>query len=192
MSMEFSRRSFMKLSALTAVAVAGAGLLNGCSLTNPNRPVGYVGDTLEIMGKHTLTNPALSGSTLNCDMVIRCTSVSALSVMANHFMLIVTDAEGNKKEYNNFGSTMPVSISNGTFTLNKKEDMETTVTITGVEISDTDTVMLRYYPRLTSYTGEDTYNDVYATWILQNPDKDIYGIKGVDSHPETSEAPVNS
>ena len=36
MSMEFSRRSFLKYSALTAVAVAGSGLLSGCELFGTN------------------------------------------------------------------------------------------------------------------------------------------------------------
>ena len=38
MSYTFSRRDFMKYTALTAVAIAGSGMLTGCS--NPNRPVG--------------------------------------------------------------------------------------------------------------------------------------------------------
>ena len=37
MSYTFSRRDFMKYTALTAVAIAGSGMLTGCS--NPNRPV---------------------------------------------------------------------------------------------------------------------------------------------------------
>ena len=38
MSYTFSRRDFMKYTALTAVAIAGSGMLTGCS--NPNRPTG--------------------------------------------------------------------------------------------------------------------------------------------------------
>lgn len=38
MSYTFSRRDFMKYSALTAVAVAGAGLLTGCEVQDPNNP----------------------------------------------------------------------------------------------------------------------------------------------------------
>ena len=45
MSYTFSRRDFMKYTALTAVAIAGSGMLTGCS--NPNRPVGKTGDTLK-------------------------------------------------------------------------------------------------------------------------------------------------
>ena len=45
MSYTFSRRDFMKYTALTAVAIAGSSMLTGCS--NPNRPVGKAGDTLK-------------------------------------------------------------------------------------------------------------------------------------------------
>ncbi len=45
MSYTFSRRDFMKYTALTAVAIAGSGMLTGCS--NPNRPVGKTGNTLK-------------------------------------------------------------------------------------------------------------------------------------------------
>ena len=45
MSYTFSRRDFMKYTALTAVAIAGSGMLTGCS--NPNRPTGVPGSTLK-------------------------------------------------------------------------------------------------------------------------------------------------
>ena len=44
MSYTFSRRDFMKYTALAAAAVAVSGSLTGCS--NPNRPVGKTGDCL--------------------------------------------------------------------------------------------------------------------------------------------------
>lgn len=39
MSYTFSRRAFLKYSAATAVAVAGAGLLGGCEYQDPQNPV---------------------------------------------------------------------------------------------------------------------------------------------------------
>ena len=41
MSYTFSRRDFMKYSAVAAVAVAGSSMFTGCgSISNPNRPFG--------------------------------------------------------------------------------------------------------------------------------------------------------
>lgn len=39
MSYVFSRRSFLKYTALTAVAVAGASMLSGCEVSDPNNPI---------------------------------------------------------------------------------------------------------------------------------------------------------
>lgn len=39
MSYTFSRRAFLKYSAATAVAVAGASLLGGCEYQDPKNPV---------------------------------------------------------------------------------------------------------------------------------------------------------
>ena len=39
MSYTFSRRAFLKYSAATAVAVAGASLLGGCEYQDPQNPV---------------------------------------------------------------------------------------------------------------------------------------------------------
>ena len=47
MSAEFSRRSFLKYTALTAVAVAGSSLLTGCSETSPVQQA--VGTTNTVM-----------------------------------------------------------------------------------------------------------------------------------------------
>ena len=59
MSYTFSRRDFMKYTALAAAAVAVSGSLTGCS--NPNRPVGTTGGTLKPGGgicEATLLNSA--------------------------------------------------------------------------------------------------------------------------------------
>ena len=52
MSYTFSRRNFMKYTALAAAAVAVSGSLTGCS--NPNRPVGKTGDTLTAISRSML------------------------------------------------------------------------------------------------------------------------------------------
>lgn len=48
MSYTFSRRDFLKYSALTVVAVAGAGMLSGCEIQDPNNPVVAVGKKASI------------------------------------------------------------------------------------------------------------------------------------------------
>ena len=59
MSYTFSRRDFLKYSALTVVAVAGAGMLSGCEIQDPNNPVVAVGKKASI---GTTTAPSVMWS----------------------------------------------------------------------------------------------------------------------------------
>ena len=71
MSYTFSRRNFMKYTALTAVAIAGSGMLTGCS--NPNRPSGTVGSKLspgDRICDATLKSATYTGNTLTCNFDI--------------------------------------------------------------------------------------------------------------------------
>ncbi len=63
MSYTFSRRDFMKYTALTAVAIAGSGMLTGCS--NPNRPTGTVGSKLSPGGN--ICDATLKSASYNPD-----------------------------------------------------------------------------------------------------------------------------
>lgn len=106
MSYTFSRRDFLKYSALTAVAVAGAGLLTGCEIQDPNNPVikklGY-GTTLGTTGgllKSVDTEGTDGVFTFtvknNSDAPLRMTTPIEL------FTVEVLDAKGNRKWNNNF------------------------------------------------------------------------------------------
>lgn len=110
MSYTFSRRDFLKYSALTAVAVAGAGLLTGCEIQDPNNPVikklGY-GTTLGTTGgllKSVDTEGTDGVFTFtvknNSDVALRMTTPYEL------FTVEVLDAKGNRKWNNNFNLTI--------------------------------------------------------------------------------------
>ena len=98
MSYTFSRRDFMKYTALTAVAIAGSGMLTGCS--NPNRPTGTVGSKLSPGGNicdATLKSASYNPDTLTCEFEIY-TKVS-LQVNQQHFQVNVTDADNKLHTY---------------------------------------------------------------------------------------------
>lgn len=110
MSYTFSRRDFLKYSALTAVAVAGAGLLTGCEIQDPNNPVikklGY-GTTLGTTGGllksvDTVGTDGVFTFTVknNSDAPLRMTTPIEL------FTVEVLDAKGNRKWINNFNLTI--------------------------------------------------------------------------------------
>lgn len=109
MSYTFSRRDFLKYSALTAVAVAGAGLLTGCEIQDPNNPVikklGY-GTTLGTTGG-LLKSVDTEGDAGVFTFVVKNNSDAPLRMAPYElFTVEVLDAKGNRKWNNNFNLTI--------------------------------------------------------------------------------------
>ena len=105
MSYTFSRRDFLKYSALTAVAVAGAGLLTGCEIQDPNNPVikklGY-GTTLGTTGG-LLESVDTEGTTGVFTFTVKNNSDAPLPMDPNEsFVVKVLDKDGNSKWSNYF------------------------------------------------------------------------------------------
>lgn len=111
MSYTFSRRDFLKYSAMTAVAVAGAGLLTGCEIQDPNNPVikklgygttlGTTGGLLKSVGKDSTTGNGVFTFT------VKNNSDAPLPMTPNDiFTVKVLDAKGNRKWNNNFNLTI--------------------------------------------------------------------------------------
>ena len=109
MSYTFSRRDFLKYSAMTAVAVAGAGLLTGCEIQDPNNPVikklGY-GTTLGTTGG-LLKSVDTEGTDGVFTFTVKNNSDAPLRMTPNDiFTVKVLDAKGNSKRNNNFSLTI--------------------------------------------------------------------------------------
>lgn len=105
MSYTFSRRDFLKYSALTAVAVAGAGLLTGCEIQDPNNPVikklGY-GTPLGTTGG-LLKSVDTEGTTGVFTFTVKNNSDAPLRMTPNDiFTVKVLDATGKTKWSNYF------------------------------------------------------------------------------------------
>lgn len=107
MSYTFSRRDFLKYSALTAVAVAGAGLLTGCEIQDPNNPVikklGY-GTTLGTTGGLLKSvDVDKDGTTGVFTFTVKNNSDVSLHMDPNEsFVVKVLDKDGNSKWSNYF------------------------------------------------------------------------------------------
>lgn len=109
MSYTFSRRDFLKYSAMTAVAVAGAGLLTGCEIQDPNNPVikklGY-GTTLGTTGG-LLESVDTEGTDGVFTFTVKNNSDASLRMDPNEsFVVKVLDKDGNRKWNNNFNLTI--------------------------------------------------------------------------------------
>lgn len=110
MSYTFSRRDFLKYSAMTAVAVAGAGLLTGCEIQDPNNPVikklGY-GTTLGTTGG-LLKSVDLDGTAGVFTFTVKNNSDAPLHMATpnERFVVKVLDKDGNSKWSNYFNLTI--------------------------------------------------------------------------------------
>lgn len=169
MSYTFSRRDFMKYTAVAAVAVAGSSMFTGCSFgSNPNRPTGKTGDTLKPGSKicnATLTAPTYTTGSFKCHFKIY-TQVS-LQISSAHFQVQVTDANGKVSYYNNNGGKSVLSMdkddNNANYNAGKTVDFDLTASITIPK--GTTKVQVVYLPKLVAQgKPSDAYSDVYATW----------------------------
>lgn len=176
MSYTFSRRDFMKYTALTAVAIAGSSMLTGCS--NPNRPVGTIGSTLK-PGSGICEATLLSGASkptyqrneLVCHFKIK-SLLAGLQVSAGHFQVDVTGGE-HPGSYN--VNTHPTGVAAATFDLQGGTDATTknqvlsdvALIVTNIDLTGATNVAVRYCPKHSAdENGKDLYNDVYATWNI--------------------------
>lgn len=166
MSYTFSRRDFMKYTALTAVAVAGSSLLTGCS--NPNQPTGKVGDRLKVIGYHTLqTVEKNSDSTYtftfkhepNSDIKLDATCY-ALSFGGNEYRV----SDLGKGTITKFELGDGESVGN--LTRDKTQIVHLTIGVNAEALADVETFTIRYWPRSFALgTNTDAYNNVYASWV---------------------------
>lgn len=168
MSLEFSRRSFMKFTALTAVAVAGSSLLSGCdSSSSTLYPSGAFGKELTLMGKFTVSDPKYDADakTLTCAFKGTCTSDTPLAIRSKFFQVEVL-RDKKKIIYTGETPNCPLTLSQSNYYLQKKETIETTMTLTGIDLQNGDVVSVMYFPRLESSSNGNgqAYTDLHATW----------------------------
>lgn len=161
MSYTFSRRDFLKYSALTVVAVAGAGMLSGCEIQDPNNPVVAVGKKASIGTTTALLTLADENGTLDGYFKLRIANGAdaPLYVSADRFNVVVTHTDANGKEdavfYNSgyAGSDLKIidqQINAGTYpNMAPKSDVTLTIQAVNFKLPDTGayTMVFQYIPR---------------------------------------------
>lgn len=192
MSYTFSRRDFMKYSAVAAVAVAGSSMFTGCSLIpNPNRPYGtYTKDAdcqltfggkadtiLGFGGTQDYQTLKAGASCVNNVLTLKFAHYAisqGCSCTAGNYQIDITDADGKIKSYrhnSDFGDTTITKVSitdnGGAEGMTVKTEYTPTITVTGIDFSGAKKVEVRYFPRHNALGKQnDTYSDVYATWNI--------------------------
>ena len=150
MSYTFSRRAFLKYSATTAVAMAGAGLLGGCEFKDPNNPVSKelpstLTSRLQVIA--SLNTMKIADETCTLEVEIQSARVNPIRLTADCFSVAVKDAAG-KQSY--------LSLTNGgvqiksaeNLHLQKKQSTKVQLAAIGFpkELEEGDTVIFKFIP----------------------------------------------
>ena len=159
MSYTFSRREFLKYSAATAVAMAGAGLLGGCEYQDPNNPVSkkvgtYLDSALQL--RAGLRDMKIDHSTCTLTVDIQSARENPFKLYPSCFSVSVSgvdvDAEGNTKTVQRYFSMNEggVKFLNATSVLVSKKNPKVEglqmVAPNFPELKDGDTVLFQYIP----------------------------------------------
>lgn len=185
MSYTFSRRDFMKYSAVAAVAVAGSSMFTGCgSISNPNRPFavynaaedsqlsfsGKSGGFLGFGGTQDYLvlkkGASYTSGTLNLEFTHYPIS-QGTSAIASCYQLKYVTEDGN--HYVTSANGVASDSGKGLET-NKETQVKVTVTIPAdvtTAVEKAKAVYIQYFPRNNALGREDdTFSDVYATWEI--------------------------
>lgn len=187
MSYTFSRRDFMKYSAVAAVAVAGSSMFTGCGLiSNPNRPTavytatedskltfgGKSGGVLGFGGKQDYLVLKKGGSYDSASRTLKLEFThypisEGTGAIASCYQLKYVTEDGN--HYITSASGVESDSGKG-LEANKETQVKVTVTIpTSVkaDVEKAKAVYIQYFPRNNALGREDdTYSDIYATWEI--------------------------
>ena len=169
MSFEFSRRNFMKYTAVAAVALAGASLFTGCKNSGDSYNLLKEGagelTVLQVtaaMGKYDdkskkYTAPDITtGTTIEFPMKITNNRTNPIYVTPNNFKVVVTSSDGKTvKKYS-------VTIEDALKDTNLKKGSSVSgkvTTVSAVALKEGDVVVLTYCPDL-------QYNEYSLNWKL--------------------------
>lgn len=149
MSYTFSRRAFLKYSAATAVAVAGASLLGGCEYQDPQNPVcktlpGAIKSDLQVIAG--LKSMKIEKGTCTLEVDIESARANPIRLTTDCFSIAVKDSEDNQRYF---------SLKNGGVQIldaeNSRIEQKKPVTLhlaasNFPELQDGDTVLFQYIP----------------------------------------------
>lgn len=149
MSYTFSRRAFLKYSAATAVAVAGASLLGGCEYQDPQNPVcktlpGAITSDLQVIAG--LRSMKIENGTCTLEVDIESARANPIRLTTDCFSIAVKDSEDNQRYF---------SLKNGGVQIldaeNSRIEQKKPVTLhlaasNFPELQDGDTVLFQHIP----------------------------------------------
>lgn len=149
MSYTFSRRAFLKYSAATAVAVAGASLLGGCEYQDPNNPVcktlpGAIQSKLQVIAG--LRSMKIENGTCTLEVDIESAHTNPIPLDSDRFSVAVKDADGNSRYFSlTKGGVQILDAENSLIKKNKPITIHLAAFNLPI-LNDDDTVVFQYIP----------------------------------------------
>lgn len=149
MSYTFSRRAFLKYSAATAVAVAGASLLGGCEYQDPKNPVcktlpGAIKSDLNVIAG--LKSMKIEKGTCTLEVDIESARANPIPLESWRFSVAVKDAEDNPVYFSdNWDGVRILDAKNSLIEQKKLVTLHLEVT-NFPELKDGQTVVFKYIP----------------------------------------------
>lgn len=156
MSTKFSRRDFMKYTAVAALAVASSSLFTGCS--DPNKP------TMSGVGGITLLNVSTQLKEYNINepsfkFVITNGRTNEIDVLPTNFVVdVYKTVDGKEVLQREYDAYNGVELSNRKQGLTNNTAFETTLTVKNfVQLGDGEFFKVKYWP-------DRTYTEMWGTW----------------------------
>lgn len=150
MSYTFSRRAFLKYSATTAVAMAGAGLLGGCEFKDPNNPVSKelpstITSRLQVIA--SLNTMKIADNTCTLEVEIQSARVNPIRLTADCFSVAVKNAEGKQSYLSLTNGGVQIKSAENLY-LQKKKSTKVQLAAVGfpAELEEGDTVIFKFIP----------------------------------------------
>lgn len=149
MSYTFSRRAFLKYSAATAVAVAGASLLGGCEYQDPQNPVcktlpGAIKSDLQVIAG--LKTMKIAGGTCTLEVDIESARANPIPLDPYRFSVAVKGTEDKPVYFSmNYGGVQILDAENSQIEQKKPVTLHLAAA-NFPELKDDDTVLFQYIP----------------------------------------------
>ena len=150
MSYTFSRRAFLKYSATTAVAVAGAGLLGGCEYQDPKNPVSKElpsAITSKLQVSASLNTMKIADKTCTLEVEIQSARVNPIRLTADCFSVAVKDAAGKQRYLSLTNGGVQIKSAENLL-LQKKKTTKVQLAAIGFpeKLEEGDTVIFKFIP----------------------------------------------
>lgn len=151
MSYTFSRRAFLKYSAATAVAVAGASLLGGCEYQDPKNPLcktlpGAIKSDLQVIAGLKSMKIESNSNTCRLEVDIESARANPIRLTTDCFSIAVKDSEGKSRYFSmNYGGVQILNAEN--LRIEQKKPITLHLAAANFpELQDGDTVLFQYIP----------------------------------------------